>query len=137
MRSLCVTLATSVLATAMCSIAPAHSQDIPEPTQATVENLNGLHDFDFEVGQWRVHLRVKRPTDSQQWLEFDGTCSTRSLIDGRANVEDHLFNKPTGVTRGVGLRAYDPKTAQWAIWWIDGRDPFAALGLVVLEFEPD
>jgi hypothetical protein len=48
-------------------------------------------------------------------------------MDGRANVEDHLFNKPTGVTRGVGLRAYNPRTAQWAIWWIDGRDPFGAL----------
>jgi hypothetical protein len=48
-------------------------------------------------------------------------------MDGWANVEDNAFNKPTGVTHGVALRAYDPKTAQWAIWWIDGRDPFGAL----------
>jgi hypothetical protein len=127
MRNLRVMLATSILAAAMCSLALAHSQDVSKPAQAAAPNLTGLHDFDFEVGEWRVHHRVKRPTDSQQWLEFDGTCSTRSLMDGRANVEDHLFNKPAGVTRGVGLRAYDPKTAQWAIWWIDGRDPFGAL----------
>ena len=119
--------AAGTLAAAICSIAPAHSQDTSRPTPVAGTNLTGLHDFDFEVGEWRVHHRVKRPAGSQQWLEFDGVCSNRSLMDGRANAEDHVFNKPTGVTRGVGLRAYDPKTSQWAIWWIDGRDPFGAL----------
>jgi hypothetical protein len=27
----------------------------------------------------------------------------------------------------VAPRAYDPKTGQWAIWWIDGRNPFGAV----------
>lgn len=127
MKRFHATFAAGILAAAICSIAPAHSQDTSKPTQVAGANLTGLHDFDFEVGEWRVHHRVKRPADSQQWLEFDGVCSNRSLMDGWANVEDHVFNKPTGVTRGVALRAYDPKTAQWAIWWIDGRDPFGAL----------
>jgi hypothetical protein len=126
MKRLRATLAASILASAICSIAPAHSQDNSKPTQVAA-NLTGLHDFDFEVGEWRVHHRVKRLADSAQWLEFDGTCSNRSLMDGWANVEDQAFNKPAGVTHGVALRAYDPKTAQWAIWWIDGRDPFGAL----------
>ncbi len=127
MRNLRVTLATGVLASAMCSLSLAHSLDVSKPAQPAVPNMPGLHDFDFEFGEWHVHHRVKGPTDSHQWLEFEGTCSARSLMDGMANVEDHVFSKPTGVTRGVGLRAYDPKRAQWAIWWIDGRDPFGAL----------
>jgi hypothetical protein len=126
MKGFRVTLAAGILASAMGSIAPAHSQDTSKATQAATANLTGLHDFDFEVGEWRVHHRVIRAADGR-WSEFDGTCSNRSLMDGWANVEDHRFNKPTGVTRGVGLRAYNPKTAQWAIWWIDGRDPFGAL----------
>jgi len=125
MKSFRVTLAAGILAAAMGSIAPAHSQDTS--TQAAVANLTGLRDFDFQVGEWRVHHRVKRPADSLQWFEFEGTCSNRSLMDGWANVEDHMFDKPTGITRGVALRAYDPKTGQWAIWWIDGRDPFGVL----------
>ncbi|MEP7155687.1 MAG: DUF1579 family protein [Betaproteobacteria bacterium] len=88
------------------------------------ENLAGLHDFDFQVGDWRVHHRVKRDT---AWLEFDGTCSNRRLMEGRSNVEDHRFDKPAGVAHGVAVRAYDPKTAQWAIWWIDSRDPHGAI----------
>jgi hypothetical protein len=127
MKSFRVTLAAGILAAAMGSIAPAHSQDTSKPTQAAAADLTGLHDFDFQVGEWRVHHRVKNPADNHQWLEFDGTCSNRRLMDGWANVEDHTFNKPTGVSRGVGLRAYDPKSGQWAIWWIDGRNPFGDL----------
>ena len=89
--------------------------------------MTGAHDFDFEVGEWRVHHRIMRPDRSAPWLEFDGTCRNRALIDGSANVEEHTFNKPTGVTYGIAMRAYDAKTAQWAIWWVDSRDPHGAL----------
>ena len=102
------------------------AQDAPKAQQAPA-NLSGQHDFDFEFGKWRVHHRVKRSTGSDPWLEFDGTCSDRGLVDGTANVEEHTFNKPTGVSYGIALRAYDPKTGQWAIWWIDGRDPHGSL----------
>ena len=79
------------------------------------------HGFDFLVGSWRVHHRVLRPDGS--WLEFDGTCANWALMSGQGNVEDHTFNRPSGVTHAIGLRAYDPKTSQWAIWWVDSRDP--------------
>jgi hypothetical protein len=38
-----------------------------------------------------------------------------------------VFHTPQGIYRGVAPRAYDPKTGQWAIWWIDGRNPFGNL----------
>jgi hypothetical protein len=117
MRTFRVTLAATLLAAAVVSSGPATAQD---------ENLAGVHDFDFQVGDWRVQHRVKRPDDGK-WTEFEGTCSNRPLMNGRANVEDHVFNRPAGITRGVGLRAYDAKTAEWAIWWIDSRVPHGAL----------
>src|SRR5690349_3683699 len=98
-----------VAASMFASVVPSHAT---EQTPMTVD-LSGLHDFDFQVGDWRVHHRVKRPTG--EWLEFDGTCSNRPLMGGAANVEDNTFDKPSGVTRGVALRAYDSKTARWAI----------------------
>jgi hypothetical protein len=102
----------------------AHSADAPTPKPAA-GNLSAVHDFDFEVGSWGVHHRVKRTTGG--WFEFEGTCTDRSLMFGAGNVEDHVFKKPEGTTTGVGLRTYDPKSAQWAIWWVDGRDPHSAL----------
>jgi hypothetical protein len=128
MKGLRRTLAAGLLAVAlgMAIAAPAQDRTLP-PSQATPENLSDLHDFDFLVGKWRVHHIVKRPIDSDEWTEFDGTCVNWALVDGRGNVEEHRFNRPTGITYGVAIRSYDPQTAEWAIWWIDGRAPHGAM----------
>jgi hypothetical protein len=101
----------------------AQASDVPETPQTS---RSGAHDFDFEHGEWRVHHRVKR-SDANGWSEFDGTCRDRGLIDGSANVEEHTFRRSTGVGYGIAIRAYDPKSAQWAVWWIDGRAPHGAM----------
>lgn len=88
-------------------------------------NSQGAGGFDFEFGEWRVHHLVKRAAGD--WLQFEGTCITRPLMEGTANVEDHTFNKPGGVTHGIALRAYDAESRQWAIWWVDSRNPHGAL----------
>jgi hypothetical protein len=90
---------------------------------------SGLHDFDFLAGEWRTHHRrlKERLVSSHEWVEFDGTLSTRLLMGGWANSGDNFFDVPGGAYRGVSLRSYDSKTGQWAIWWLDGRDPFGAL----------
>jgi hypothetical protein len=120
-----VVLAVAVLGLGSSAYA---SQDTPKSVQG-VANLSGLHDFDFLVGNWQVHHRKLkgRLTHSHTWDEFEGTLSMRKLMDGYANVDDNVFNTPEGAYRGVGLRSYDPKTAQWAIWWLDGRSPFGDL----------
>jgi hypothetical protein len=89
------------------------------------DDLSGAHDFDFEFGDWNVHHRLKRP--GGEWYEFEGTSNTRPILNGLGNVEDNLFHRPGGDTRGVALRTYDPATATWAIWWVDSRVPHGAL----------
>jgi hypothetical protein len=104
------------------------AQDAPPPPTAA-SDLSGLHAFDFLVGEWRVHSRrlKERLTGSTDWEEFEGTIVCRQYMDGWANVDDTVFHTPQGIYRGVAPRAYDPKTGQWAIWWIDGRNPFGAV----------
>jgi hypothetical protein len=41
--------------------------------------------------------------------------------DSYANEDENLFSMPGGAYKGATLRAYDPKSGQWAIWWLDGR----------------
>ena len=94
---------------------------------SAVGDSSGVHGFDFLMGEWRVHHRVQRPAEPGGWLEFDGTCTERSLMSGAANVEEHVFNRPAGVSYGVALRAYDAKTDEWAIWWVDSRAPHGAV----------
>jgi hypothetical protein len=104
------------------------SQDTPK-TAATAPNLSGAHDFDFFVGEWRAHHRKlkERLMNSHDWVEFDGTLSMHPLMNGLANEDESVFNVPGAPYRGVTLRAYDSVTGQWAIWWLDGREPFAPM----------
>lgn len=119
-----------LLAVTLGGVVPVRAvQEIPPPSPEPATNLSGLRDFDFLVGKWHVsHSRLKqRLVDNHEWEEFDGTCEMRPLMAGWGNVDDNVVNLPTGSYRAVGLRAYDPKTAQWAIWWLDGRNPFGEL----------
>jgi len=95
------------------------------PRAHAANDLSGAHDFDFEFGDWNVHHRVKRATG--EWYEFDGTANARPILGGLGNVEDCLFHRPGGDSSGAALRTYDPATAQWAIWWVDGRAPHGTL----------
>src|SRR3569832_197926 len=94
-------------------------------TASAAEDLSGAHDFDFEFGDWIVHHRLKRA--SGEWIEFEGTSTTWAVLDGRGNVEDNVFHRPGGDTRGLATRAYAPATGTWAIWWLDSRAPHGAM----------
>jgi hypothetical protein len=101
------------------TISLANAQSRPAATQAASP---GMHDFDFEYGKWEVHHRVKNATNGT-WKEFDGTCTARPFMAGQGDIEEHIFFRPTGNTYGTAMRAFDPKTDEWAIWWIDSRYP--------------
>jgi hypothetical protein len=93
---------------------------------ATDSASAGIHGFDFEYGQWRVHHRVKSSGDGT-WKEFDGTCATRPFMAGQGDIEEHIFSRQTGVSYGTAIRAFDLKAQEWAIWWIDSRFPHLGL----------
>jgi hypothetical protein len=95
----------------------------PLTTQAA--DLSGAHDFDFEFGDWTVHHHLKRATG--EWYDMEGTSTTWPVLGGLGNVEDNIFHRPGGDSRGLATRAYDPETGTWAIWWIDSRTPHSAM----------
>jgi hypothetical protein len=70
-----------ILAVALTWLASA--QSAPAAPAAQGADPPGLHDFDFLVGEWRVHHQIKRAPD-QSWVKFAGTCSHRSLMAGWA-----------------------------------------------------
>lgn len=82
-------------------------------------------DFDFVIGDCEVrHRRLKeRLVHCQEWEEFDGATSTRKILGGFGNLEEHIVGLPEGEYRAVALRSYHPATSTWSIWWLDGRFP--------------
>ena len=122
----CPSAAASVLLMAICAVGSTAVFAEGTELAALPDSRDGVRDFDFQVGRWHVQHRVKRAADGQ-WVQFSGSCSNSPVLGGSANIEDNTFNMPSGVTRGLALRAYDARSREWAIWWLDGRNPFGAL----------
>jgi len=93
------------------------------PTAKAVQR-GGQHDFDFELGTWKIHLkRLQNPlAGSNSWVEFDGTSVTRKVWDGRSQLEEFEVDSPTGHIEGLTLRLYNSKTHQWSLYWANSKN---------------
>jgi hypothetical protein len=102
--------------------APGAQHPPTSPTTST--GRDGQHDFDFELGSWKIHLkRLVHPlTGSTTWVEFDGTTVTRKVWDGRAQIEEFETNGAAGHVEGLTLRLYRPESHQWYLYWANGKD---------------
>src|SRR5215831_7422285 len=78
---------------------------------------DGQHDFDFEIGAWKTHLkRLVHPlTGSATWAEYDGTTVVRKVWDGRANLVELEVSGPAGRIEALSLRLYNPESRQWSL----------------------
>lgn len=95
--------------------ATAHAQDLAP--------RDGLHDFDFLIARWNVHLRkLLHPlTGSSEWIEYAGTSVMTKLWDGRANMEEFKVASADGQLHidAQTLRLYNPQSRQWSIYLVD------------------
>ena len=78
---------------------------------------DGQHDFDFEIGTWKTHLkRLQHPlTGSTTWVEYEGTTVVRKVWNGRANLVELVADGPAGHFEGLSLRLYNPESHQWSL----------------------
>lgn len=105
---------------------PAQQNSDPAKTGSpqAVTLRDGQHDFDFELGTWKIHLKrlEHRLTGSTTWVEFDGTSVTRKVWGGRADLEEFETDSPVGGhIEGLTLRLYDPQTHQWSLYWATSK----------------
>jgi hypothetical protein len=89
----------------------------PVPSPGGSAMRDGQHDFDFEPGVWKTHLkRLVHPlSGSTTWAEYDGTTTVRPVWDGRANLVELEVNGPAGHIEGLSLRLYNPQSHQWSL----------------------
>lgn len=85
--------------------------------QHSAAERSGEHDFDFETGTWRTHVRrLLHPlTGSSTWVEYDGTTVVRKVWNGRANLIELKADGPAGHFEGLSLRLYNPQSHQWSL----------------------
>lgn len=88
----------------------------PGPASAA-QPRDGLHDFDWDLGHWQVHVRrLLHPlSGSTTWVEYHGTDVVRSVWNGRANLGEVELDGATGHLEYLTLRLYNPQTQQWSM----------------------
>ncbi|HMJ99315.1 MAG TPA: DUF1579 domain-containing protein [Reyranella sp.] len=82
-------------------------------------------DFDFFMGIWTCRHRYlrRRLAGCNDWIEFDGSCAARRILDGYGNMDEADIALPGDRYRGMSLRTYDPDRDRWSIYWLDSRRP--------------
>src|SRR5438874_11053350 len=98
-----------------CNLLFAQAKPVPSPPAA--KESDGQHDFDFEIGTWKTHLRrLQHPLiGSKTWVEYEGTTVVRKVWNGRANLVELEVDGPAGHIEGLSLRLYNPESHQWSL----------------------
>ena len=101
-------------AVAQFALAQAPAARESDAQSATVAH-DGQRDFDFEFGDWKMHLsrRVNPLTGSNTWVSYDGTSIVRKVWNGAANLGEIELTGPAGRIQGLSLRVYNPESRQW------------------------
>ena len=95
------------------------------PAAGPARNGSGhADDWRWLLGTWDVHhSRLKeRLAGDTRWEKFAGKSALWLTLDGLGTIDDNLMELPGGTYRGLSIRAFDPVSGTWAIWWLDGRN---------------
>jgi hypothetical protein len=84
------------------------------------ELRDGQHDFDFNIGTWKIYTRLLlHPlTGSNDWVDLNGTVHVREVWDGRAQLEEIEADGSTGHFEGATLFLYNPQAHQWGQYFV-------------------
>lgn len=96
---------------------PGFAREGSDAPKTTPAERDGQHDFDFEIGTWKTHLkrRLHPLTGSDTWVEMEGTTVVRKVWNGKANLVELVADGPSGHFEGLSLRLYNPQSHQWSL----------------------
>jgi hypothetical protein len=101
---------------------PPRSLADAAPAAAAVAR-DGQHDFDFDVGVWRTHIRrILDPLSGDtRSIELNGIVTVRKVWDGRAQLEEIETDGPNGHWEGLSLFLYNPTAHQWSQSFVNSK----------------
>lgn len=89
----------------------------------TSQMRDGQHDFDFNIGTWKTHIRyLRQPPTGPYWVEFEGTVVVRKVWGGRAQLEEIEADGTAGHFEGLTLFLYNPESHQWSQNFVNSKD---------------
>ena len=101
----------------------ARAAEAVAASPAPAVERDGQHDFDFEIGTWKTHLRrLLHPlTGSTEWVEMEGTTVARPVWGGGANLIELVADGGGSHFEGLSLRLYNPDARQWSLTYSNSR----------------
>jgi hypothetical protein len=113
--SLCIGLAALLTTPALAQAVPGQA-----PSAVAAAAHDGRHDFDFELGTWKAHVKklVHPLSGSLEWDEFDGVVVTRPVLGAGWNESEMKVDSPRTRTHLelIAVRLYNPRSRQWGIY---------------------
>ena len=99
------------LAASLCAV------EQPQAQTAATHVRDGQHDFDFNLGTWKIHVErlIKPLTGSKTWVTLEGTKMVQKIWDGRAQIEQVEADGPNSHIENMGLMLYNPNSGQWSV----------------------
>lgn len=96
---------------------PVSAQPVQAAKHGAMMSHDGQHDFDFEIGTWKTHLkRLVHPlSGSHEWADYEGVSTVRKVWNGHANMVELTADGPAGHFEGLNLRLYNPRSRQWSL----------------------
>ena len=93
---------------------------------------DGSHDFDFNTGSWKTHLkrRLHPFSGSNEFIELNGSVEVRDVWGGAAHLEEINADGPTGHWQGLSLFLYNPAAQQWSQNFVNAKSGLLVSGLI-------
>jgi hypothetical protein len=113
-----------IVASGFCPELRGQTNTAAAKTDAKAAESDGSHDFDFEFGTWKTHLkRLIHPlSGSTTWAQYEGTTVVRKIWDGRANLVELEVDGAQGHIQALSLRLYNPQSQQWSLNFANRND---------------
>lgn len=91
---------------------------------ASAQLRDGAHDFDQEIGRWRIETRrLMHPlAESNDWTTYEGEKIVTPIWGGRGNLAEVREGGEAGQLHFAALRLYDPETRQWGLYFTSASD---------------
>ncbi|HVS77458.1 MAG TPA: hypothetical protein VHE11_11025 [Steroidobacteraceae bacterium] len=89
------------------------------PSVPPVSSDPAQHDFDWQFGDWKIHMqRLLHPlSNAETWTTYDGSVEVMKLWAGRANLAEIAASGPSGSLQFLALRLFNPRSQQWALYF--------------------
>jgi len=113
-------LLVGCLFSTLAQVAAAASEQQPSPR----ELRDGQHDFDFNIGTWKTHIRrLLHPlAGSNDWVDLNGTVHIRKVWNGRGQLEELEADGSAGHLEGLTLFLYNPQAHQWGQYFVNSAE---------------